>query len=74
MSAHLVSHVPPLLKHTFFAHHNSPPKSGSALRLRLLVFSGCCGEPVLVVAGGGCSFGAKADSTSQTESSTLSPP
>jgi len=61
--------------HTFFARHSSPGRSGSVLRLRFLEFSDSWDDFVVVDAGGGCSFGAaKAVSTSQTESSTSSPP
>lgn len=54
--------------HTFFARHSSPGRSISERRLRFLELSDWGGG------GEGCCFGAKAASTSQTESSTSSPP
>lgn len=60
--------------HTFFARHSSPGRSGSVLRLRFLEASDCWGDFGVVAGGGWCGLGAKAASTSQTESSTSSPP
>lgn len=56
--------------HTFFARHSSPGRSISERRLRFLELSDWGGGG----GGEGCCFGANATSTSQTESSTSSPP
>ena len=73
MRTRVIVYVPMAATHTFFARHSSPGRSGSVLRLRFLEFSDSW-DDFGVDAGGCCSFGAKAVSTSQTESSTSSPP